>query len=71
MGHTRMATQGDEHCNYNNHPFKGRAGSTSFALAHNSVIHNDQLLKVQYQLPRLKSKRTAMWPFSCLRNLER
>lgn len=54
MGHTRMATQGDEHCNYNNHPFKGRAGNTTFALAHNGVIHNDQLLKVQYQLPKTK-----------------
>ncbi len=38
MGHTRMTTQGNEQLNYNNHPFSGRAGRFSFALAHNGVI---------------------------------
>lgn len=52
MGHTRMTTQGDERHNYNNHPFKSRAGSTSFALAHNGVLYNDSLLRKAQQLPR-------------------
>lgn len=33
MGHTRFTTQGCEKQNYNNHPFRGNAG-TDFALAH-------------------------------------
>ena len=50
-GHTRMATQGDEMKNYNNHPFYGRTGTTHFALAHNGVIYNDQNLKRTEKLP--------------------
>lgn len=45
MGHTRMTTQGSERKNYNNHPFPGQAGGVRFALAHNGVLHNDQILR--------------------------
>lgn len=51
VGHTRMTTQGDEKHNYNNHPFEGRCGKESFALAHNGVLYNDDKLKKQYSLP--------------------
>lgn len=51
MGHTRMTTQGDAHRNQNNHPFPGRAGGQSFALAHNGVLHNDFILQRRYSLP--------------------
>ena len=52
MGHTSMATQGDEKMNYNNHPFPGTAGGSSFALAHNGVIHNDHTLRTEQGLPQ-------------------
>jgi predicted glutamine amidotransferase len=51
MGHTRMTTQGNEKFNYNNHPFSGKAGRVSFALAHNGVLYNDKLLRFSYTLP--------------------
>ncbi len=51
MGHTRMTTQGDEKHNYNNHPFPGFAGDTSFAFAHNGVLWNDKELRKEKQLP--------------------
>ena len=51
MGHTRMATQGSAHRNRNNHPFPGRAGGLSFALAHNGVLHNDRALRRRWKLP--------------------
>lgn len=51
MGHTRMATQGNEKKNCNNHPFSGRAGKTSFALAHNGMLHNDKALRTDLHLP--------------------
>ncbi len=51
MGHTRMTTQGDEKHNYNNHPFPGLAGETSFAFAHNGVLWNDKELRKVKQLP--------------------
>lgn len=54
MGHTRMTTKGNEKNNFNNHPFFGRAGSTNFALAHNGVLHNDELLRKTIPLPRTK-----------------
>ena len=50
MGHTRFTTQGDQKCNWNNHPFRGHAG-TDFALAHNGVIWNDDILRQQLHLP--------------------
>lgn len=50
MGHTRMATKGSETLNYNNHPFRGFAG-THFALAHNGVLYNDTSLKRTKHLP--------------------
>ena len=43
MGHTRMATQGDKKHNYNNHPFVGTAGETSYSFAHNGVIFDKDL----------------------------
>ena len=51
MGHTRMTTQGSEKQNQNNHPFPGKAGTTSFALAHNGVLHNDSELRRTHRLP--------------------
>ncbi len=51
MGHTRLTTQGSEKHNYNNHPFPGRAGDTSFALAHNGVLYNDRALRRTHRLP--------------------
>ena len=51
MGHTRLTTQGNEKRNYNNHPFPGKAGKLSFALAHNGVLSNDKLLHLSQQLP--------------------
>ena len=54
MGHTRMTTQGNERWNFNNHPFAGRAGSTSFALAHNGVLYNDASLRKTLNLPHTK-----------------
>lgn len=51
MGHTRMATQGDKSQNFNNHPFPGTAGDTSFAFAHNGVLWNDRELRHDNKLP--------------------
>lgn len=52
MGHSRMTTQGDARRNQNNHPFRARAGSNTFALAHNGVLYNDVLLRKEKKLPR-------------------
>lgn len=54
MGHTRMATQGSELVNINNHPFPGMAGQTRFSLAHNGVLINDKTLRQKYKLPSTK-----------------
>lgn len=54
MGHTRMTTQGSEIKNRNNHPFPGRAGTTSFALAHNGMLCNDKYLRSSLNLPKTK-----------------
>ena len=54
MGHTRMTTQGSEKYLPNNHPFPGKAGDTSFALAHNGVLSNDKRLRRQHDLPATK-----------------
>lgn len=51
MGHTRMATQGNQLINHNNHPFLGNAGLQQFALAHNGVISNDYLLHRNKEIP--------------------
>jgi len=51
MGHTRMTTQGDGKHNYNNHPFPGVAGETSFAFAHNGVLWNDKQLRNDKLIP--------------------
>ena len=51
MGHTRFTTQGSEKQNYNNHPFRGSAG-TDFALAHNGVLYNDHELRIMEDLPQ-------------------
>ena len=53
IGHTRMTTQGSEKYNYNNHPFDGRCGTETFALAHNGVLYNDAELKAKYHLPKM------------------
>ena len=53
-GHTRHSTQGSEKKNYNNHPFYGKAGKTYFALAHNGVLGNDDMLRRSYKLKRTK-----------------
>ena len=54
MGHTRMATQGKASKNCNNHPFWGNAAGETFALAHNGVLCNDQLLHRTNHLPKTK-----------------
>lgn len=54
MGHTRMTTQGKAKFNPNNHPFPGRAGGTSFALAHNGVLYNDLDLRRTLRLPQTR-----------------
>lgn len=54
MGHTRMTTQGAASKNYNNHPFPGRIGRLSFALAHNGVLYNDVALRGTCRLPSTK-----------------
>lgn len=54
MGHTRMATQGSEKNNQNNHPFTRKAGDTRFSLAHNGVLVNDKLLRQKFKLPATK-----------------
>ena len=54
MGHTRMATQGDQTRNYNNHPFTGCTGGMPFALAHNGVLSNEWQLRRQQHLPIAK-----------------
>ena len=51
MGHTRMTTQGDPKQNINNHPFPGQAGEQRFALAHNGIIWNDDMLRRSEHLP--------------------
>lgn len=53
-GHTRMTTQGNAKRNYNNHPFRGVVGQLPFALAHNGILRNDELLKRQFKLPHSK-----------------
>lgn len=53
MGHTRLTTQGDQKFNCNNHPFRGHA-ERDFALAHNGVLYNDSVLRVQHNLPETK-----------------
>lgn len=53
MGHTRLATQGDKHNNYNNHPFFGNADK-AFAFAHNGVLYNDTELRKSHKLPVTK-----------------
>ena len=54
LGHTRHSTQGSHAKNFNNHPFTGRCGKVSFALAHNGVLVNDRELRRQYNLPATK-----------------
>ena len=54
MGHTRMTTQGDAQKNRNNHPFLGRVQDTPFALAHNGVLSNDDILRKNHCLPKTK-----------------
>ena len=51
MGHTRLTTQGNQKLNYNNHPFSGTAGDTSFAFAHNGVLWNDKELRKDKLIP--------------------
>ena len=51
IGHTRFTTQGSEKRNCNNHPFGGRCGTESFALAHNGVLYNDRELRREQHLP--------------------
>lgn len=51
MGHTRMTTQGNAKWNYNNHPFPGHTENHDFALAHNGILYNDDLLREELSLP--------------------
>lgn len=52
MGHTRMTTQGSAAKQKNNHPFLGKLPKSQYALAHNGVLTNDQLLRKSEQLPQ-------------------
>ena len=54
VGHTRHATQGKKEFAANNHPFIGKVKNNAFALAHNGVLTNDDMLKRQYRLPKTK-----------------
>ena len=54
MGHTRMTTQGSALRLENDHPFRGCAGGTQFALAHNGVLYNDKILRKEFDLPDTK-----------------
>lgn len=51
IGHTRMTTKGKESNNYNNHPFFGSTSKGRFALAHNGVIYNDEIIREELKLP--------------------
>ena len=48
IGHTRHSTHGLPQNNANNHPFTGRVGSARFALAHNGVLTNDDVLQKKF-----------------------
>jgi len=50
MGHTRLATQGNQKFNQNNHPFPGHADK-EFSFAHNGVLYNDVELRKEKNLP--------------------
>ncbi len=50
MGHTRLTTQGLEKYNFNNHPFVGNCSNTKYALAHNGIIYNDEILRKNHKL---------------------
>ena len=54
VGHTRHATQGNEKKNFNNHPFPGKVSGLHFALAHNGVLSNDDILRKTLNLPKTK-----------------
>ena len=56
MGHTRMTTQGSALRLENDHPFRGRAGNTTFSLAHNGVLYNDKILRKEFDLPDTKTE---------------
>ena len=51
MGHTRLTTQGNQKHNYNNHPFAGTAGDTSYSFAHNGVLYNERELRKDKLIP--------------------
>ena len=51
-GHTRAFTLGSPKKNYNNHPFKGTVGDTTFSLSHNGIICNIGQLREQFSLKK-------------------
>ena len=73
IGHTRMTTQGSEKYNHNNHPFDGRYGTETFALAHNGVLYNDAELKTKYHLPKTQIETDSYWnkKSSCMQKTSR
>lgn len=54
IGHTRHSTQGRARKKCNNHPFPGKVSGLSFALAHNGVLSNDEILQKTLNLPKTK-----------------
>ena len=54
IGHTRHTTHGSEKKNQNNHPFQGKVSGLHFALAHNGVLTNDDILRRTLSLPKTK-----------------
>ncbi len=67
MGHTRMATQGNKLDNRNNHPFPGKT-DVNFALAHNGVLHNDDRLRIDRNLPATPVKTDSYIAVQLLEN---
>ena len=54
MGWLFRFSQGSARKNRNNHPFIGHAESGDFALAHNGVLYNDDILRQELHLPKTK-----------------
>ncbi len=71
IGHTRHSTQGSERRNYNNHPFFGKVKNTKFALAHNGVLMNDDMLRASLKLPKTKIETDSYIAVQLIENKEK
>ena len=68
LGHTRMATKCDKQKNYNNHPFFGNAG-IKFALAHNGVLYNENLIRQELNIPDTRIETDSYISVQILENI--